>query len=255
MMNSFENKIIAHRGESHDAPENTLSSINLAWKRNVKAVEIDIRLTRDNEIVVIHDSNTQRVSGIKKTIKNTTLDELKLLDIGSYKGQQWKDERIPTLKEVLNTIPHDGKLIIEIKSNLKILYELKRVLSTSGTRFEQIEIIGFNKNTLSRAKKMMPEYRMLWLLNLDYSLPTWLSCVNTDSIINKIEKHSLDGVNVWAGDLLTDSFIAKFKNRGYSIYTWTINDPDKANLLIKKGIDGITTDRAAWVLDQLKSVN
>ncbi|NQU35482.1 MAG: hypothetical protein HQ521_19830 [Bacteroidetes bacterium] len=252
MMNPFKSKIIAHRGESHDAPENTLASINLAWQRNVKAVEIDIRLTRDNEIVVIHDSNTQRVSGIKKTIKNTTLDVLKLLDAGSYKGQEWKDEIIPTLKQVLNTIPHDGKLIIEIKSNLKILYELKRVLSSSGTRFEQIEIIGFNINTLSRAKKMMPEYRMLWLLNLDYSIPTWFAMNNSSKIIKKIEKHNLDGVNVWAGKLLTKNFITEIKKRGYSIYAWTVNDPDKAALLIKHGLDGITTDRAAWMLDQLK---
>ncbi len=252
MMNPFESKIIAHRGESHDAPENTLASINLAWQRNVKAVEIDIRLTRDNEIVVIHDSNTQRVSGIKKTIKDTTFDVLKLLDVGSYKGQQWKDERIPTLKQVLNTIPNDGKLIIEIKSNRKILYELKRVLSKSGIRFEQIEIIGFNINTLSKAKKIMPEYRMLWLLNLDYSLPAWLSWVSIDGIIKKIEKHNLDGVNVWAGKLLTKNFISEIKKRGYSIYAWTINDPDKAALLIKHGLDSITTDRAGWMLNQLK---
>ena len=63
------NKIIAHRGESYDAPENTLAAINLAWKRNVIAVEIDIQLTNDNEIVVIHYKDTLRVSGKKKIIK------------------------------------------------------------------------------------------------------------------------------------------------------------------------------------------
>ncbi len=63
-----ETKIIAHRGESFDAPENTLAAINLAWERKVKAVEVDIHLTYDNEIVVIHDYNTLRVAGVKKSL-------------------------------------------------------------------------------------------------------------------------------------------------------------------------------------------
>ena len=68
-MSKLNELIIAHRGESFDAPENTLDSINLAWERMTKSVEIDIQLTKDNEIVVIHDWDTFRISGKKKIIK------------------------------------------------------------------------------------------------------------------------------------------------------------------------------------------
>ena len=117
--------IIAHRGESYDAPENTLASINLAWERGAEAVEIDVHLSKDNQVVVIHDPNTLRVSGIKKKIKNSTVADLKKLDVGSWKSAEFKNEKIPTLKEVLATVPQSKKLIIEIKSEFKILIFLR----------------------------------------------------------------------------------------------------------------------------------
>jgi len=244
--------IIAHRGESFEAPENTLSSINRAWEKGVKVVEIDIQLTKDKQIVVFHDTNTQRLSGIKKQIKNTTLNELKLLDIGSHKGAAWKGERIPTLNDVLKTIPANGKLIIEIKSNYKILEILKNELQQSQLSPSQIEIIAFNANTLAKAKQLMPQYTMLWLLNLDYTFPWWLYFCSKKQIIKKVNHLKLDGVNVFSGKLLNPSFISSFKNAGLLVYTWTVNNPKIAEQLIYSGIDGITTDRAHWMKLQLK---
>lgn len=251
MINTPEYLIIAHRGESFDAPENTLAAINLAWKRKAKSVEIDIQLTNDNEIVVIHDYDTLRISGKKKTINNSSLKELKLLDAGLYKGEEWRNERIPTLNEVFKTVPSLGKLIIEIKSDEDIIEKLKYELSGSNLKVSQIEIIAFNANTLSKAKKMMPEYKMLWLLDLDYSWPHWLIWMRKQKIVKKIKKLHLDGVNIWAGKLLTKDFVEYFKNAGLLVYTWTVNDPFKAQQLIEFGIDGITTDKAKWMTEQL----
>ncbi len=244
--------IIAHRGESFDAPENTLAAINLAWERGAKAVEIDIRLTADNEIVVIHDEDTSRISGEKKIIDSTSLKELKLLNAGFHKEGNWDTEQIPTLSEVLETVPSDGKLIIEIKSDNSILPKLKHDLSKSKLNYNQIEIIAFNETTLAKAKQLMPEYRMLWLKNLDYMLPSWLVINNNKQIIKKIKELNLDGINVWAGKLLTQSFIKEFKDAGLFVYTWTVDNPDKAKIIINDGIDGLTTNRAGWMMEQLK---
>lgn len=243
------NLIIAHRGESFDAPENTLAAINLAWKRGAKAVEIDIRLTVDNEIVVIHDKDTLRIAGEKKIIKNTTLRELKLLNAGFHKGGRWHNVQIPTLNEVLATVPDDGRLIIEIKSNDSILPKLLSELSQSKLNDKQIEIIAFNENTLAKAKQLMPQYKMLWLLSLDYSLPKWL--VSNKNNISKVKKLNLDGVNVWAGEMLTQSFISEYKKASLLIYSWTVDDSKKAIELFKNGIDGVTTNKAGWMKQQL----
>ena len=251
-MSKLNELIIAHRGESFDAPENTLASINLAWERMAKSVEIDIQLTKDNEIVVIHDYDTLRISGKKKIIKKSSLEELKLLDAGTHKNKEWKNVRIPTLNEVLKTVPVDSRLIIEIKSDERILDMLKHELAQSSLKNSQIELIAFNACTLTRAKQLMPNYKMLWLLDLDYFWPHWIIWINKQSIIKKVKKLNLDGVDVWAGKFLTRSFIEKFKKKGLLVYTWTVNRPEKAKLLIENGIDGITTDRASWMSEQLK---
>jgi len=244
--------IVAHRGESYVAPENTLAAINLAWQRGAKSVEIDIQLTKDHEIVVIHDYDTIRISGEKKIIEKSTLEELKLLDAGSHKGEEWKGEVIPTLNEVLKTVPPQGKLIIEIKSDQLILEKLKYELSQSRLKTSQIEIIAFNLKTLAKARQLIPGYKMLWLLDLDYYLPWWLCWINKQKIIKKVKKLQLEGINVWAGKLLTRDFINVFKKSGLLVYAWTVNDPQIARQLIEFGIDGITTDRAEWLTEQLK---
>lgn len=250
-MDAPEMLLIAHRGESFDAPENTLASINLAWERKAKAVEIDIHLTKDNEVVVIHDYNTKRISGVKKVIKDSTLAQLKLPDFGSFKNEKWTDERIPTLKEVLRTVPKDGKIIIEIKSSDQILSKLNYELSNSGLKNSQIEIIAYNSNTLAKAKHIMPNHKMLWLLDLDYSWPHWLLRVNTHKIIQKVKTLNLDGVDVWAGKILNKDFIFTLKNACLLVYCWTVDDPKKARQLKEYGIDGITTNRPAWMKEQL----
>lgn len=252
---NFNNKIIAHRGESFEAPENTLASINLAWEKGATSVEIDIRLTRDNEIVVIHDKNTKRTAQKWMYIKYSTLSKLKTLDVGLYKGLKWKNQRIPTLKEVLKTIPDYGKLILEIKSDKKILKKLQEELIHSGLNNNQIEIIAFNLKTLHRAKKLMPQYKMLWLLNLDYYLPKWLLKIDTKKIIQKTKESALDGINVWAGKALNENFISDIKNENLDIYVWTVNSPTKAKWLFENSIDGIATDKASWLKEELNKEN
>ena len=250
-MKSVNELIIAHRGESYDAPENTLAAINLAWERKIKSIEIDIHLTKDAEIAVIHDNDTMRISGVKRTVSKSSLEELKLLDAGSYKSEKWKGESIPALCQVLSTLPAEGKIIIEIKSDENILGKLKTELSQANLKNRQIEIIAFNVRILEKARLLMPEYRLLWLLDLDYFWPSRICMANRGKIIRMIKKLQLNGVDVWAGKLLNEEFIRAFHDEGLLVYAWTVNDPLKAYQLISSGVDGITTDRAGWMTEQL----
>ena len=243
--------IIAHRGESFDAPENTMAAINLAWERGAEAVEVDVQLSKDNEVVVIHDFNTRRLTGVNRKVKNQTLDELKKLDVGSWKDIQWKGEQIPTIKEVLNSIPDGKKLIIEIKSSAAIIPFLKSEVERCNLKTEQIEIIGFDLKTIVQTKKLMPQYKMLWLLDLDY---IWINRIFKPSIskaISKAKKYNLDGLNVWAGKMLDQKIIQKVHDSGLLLYCWTVNDVAKARDLFNWGIDGITTDGAQWLNSHL----
>ena len=243
--------IIAHRGESYVAPENSLSAINQAWEKGAKAVEIDVHLAADHEIVVIHDKHTGRIGDVKYLIAKSSLQKLKGVDIGRKNAPDYAGENIPTLLEVIKIIPRDRKLIIEIKCGNEIIVPLTETLQKSGLENDQFEIISFDLNTLSLAKKAMPQYNMLWLLDLDYYWPHWLLRTNPAKIIKKVIRNKLNGVNAWAGKALDKSFVNAFKKEGLLVYAWTVNEPAKTETLLGNGIDAITTDRAAWLTGQL----
>ncbi len=251
MHKNIDKLLIAHRGESYLAPENTLAAISLAWQKGAKAVEIDVQLTTDNEIVVIHDYSTKILGDINRTVKKSTLCQLKEIDVGVFKGSEWKEERIPTLAEVLQTVPNTGKLIVEIKSDNKIVPVLAAQIKQSGLSNSQIEIISFNFNVISECKKQLPEYKMLWLLYLDYYLPAWLIIINKSKILKKITKSNLNGISVWAGKTINENFVTYFKSKNLLVYTWTVNNVSLASDLIEMGVDAITSDRASWLKGQL----
>lgn len=235
--------LIAHRGESTYAVENSLASISLAWKQGVKAVEVDVRLTSDNQIAVIHDAHTGRVTDQRKVVAKSTLQELQALSL-KLDGKQ-VDESIPTLAEVLQTVPTGRKLIIEVKSGKRIIPHLVKLLQTTTLETDQIEVICFNKRVLAKLKAALPMYCMYWLLNLDYRRPHWLLLIRPKQLAKKVQRMGLDGVDVWAGKMLDQKFIAEFKKLRLTVYAWTVNDLDQALALKKAGLDGLTTDKAA----------
>lgn len=245
--------IIAHRGESFNAPENTLYSINLAWENGADAVEVDIRLTKDNQVVVIHDAHTWRVSRKFRWISNTELKVLKKLDVGKYKNIKYKGEKIPTLHEVLGSVPKGRKILIEIKSDRKIIPYLKNVINNLALQTNQIEIISFNLGTLIEVRKQLPKLSIFWILSLDYYWIRKLFRPSINRIISKAIKYNMNGLDLWAGRMLDVEVVRKIKSAELKLYTWTINNPKKAKSLFNMGVDGITTDRAKWLKNQLES--
>ena len=112
-------KVIAHRGASHESPENTLASIRRAIDLNVDCIEIDVHLSKDHVPVVIHDDTVERTTSSKEKLRITdlTLQEIKKLDAGSWYNPSFKDENIPTLKEVLELDFKGCNLMIEMKKS------------------------------------------------------------------------------------------------------------------------------------------
>jgi glycerophosphoryl diester phosphodiesterase len=247
--------IIAHRGESFKAPENTISSINLAWEKGADAIEIDVRLTKDNQIVVIHDSHTKRVSGKYKRISKSNLEELRNLDVGKYKNSKYTGEKIPTLQEVLKTVTEGKKILIEIKSHRKVVPFLKELIDNSGLQKNQIEIISFNLKTLIKVKRQIPYCEVFWVSAFNYCNICRFLKMPLNTIINKAIKYNLNGLDLLAHGILDAEKVKKIKSAGLKLYVWTVNDPEKARYLLNAGVDGITTDRAKWIKDQLEIMN
>jgi glycerophosphoryl diester phosphodiesterase len=149
-----QNTFIAHRGASYLAPENTVSAAKLAWELGADAVEIDIHISKDNRIMVIHDKDTKRTCLSKKnlTIADTPSTLLRDLDAGIWKDAKFKGEKIPYLTEIIETLPAGKTLVVEIKCGIEIIPPLVRGMEKCKKK-EQIVFIAFDWKTMVEVKK------------------------------------------------------------------------------------------------------
>ena len=154
---------VAHRGASFDAPENTVAAASLAWRQRADAVEVDVHLSQDGRLVVIHDPNTRRTTGVNRKVVRQTLGDLRALDAGRWKGVEWLDEKIPTLEEVLASVPPGRRLFIEIKSRANTAAELVKVMARTHCRPAQIIFIGFSWPVMTSLKRKFPQIEVCWL--------------------------------------------------------------------------------------------
>lgn len=244
-------EIIAHRGASYLAPENTVASAKLAWEKNADAVEVDVYLSADEQVVVIHDRTTKRTAGEELDVATSTAEQLRCLDVGSFKNEAYAGERIPVLEEIIETLPAGKRLFVEIKCGPEVLPALERIIAESGKR-SQIVIIGFGFDTVTASKRLMPDLPTYWLVGTkkDEQTEQWIP--HSGALADQAAAAGLDGLNVhWAG--ITKEFARSVRKAGLGLYVWTVNDSVEAARLAKIGIDGITTDRPGWLRNELSA--
>lgn len=242
-------EIIAHRGASHDAPENTVAAIKLAWGQRADASESDIFLSKDGKIVAIHDKDTRRVAGVDKRVAELTLAELRRLDVGRWKGDSFAGERIPTLAELLATVPPGKRVFIEVKCGPEIVPELDRVLRAARLKPGQTAVISFHADVIAAVKKARPDLAAYWIVSLKARKgkqpPT------AKALIAKAKAIRADGLDLSASPVLDRGYAQTVKAAGLKLYVWTVNDPAVARRMVEIGVDGITTDRPGWLRDRL----
>ncbi|WP_152053585.1 glycerophosphodiester phosphodiesterase [Tautonia marina] len=242
---------VAHRGESADAPENTLAAFNLAWQRGVPAIELDVHLTADDRLIVIHDASTKRTTGVDLLVKESTLDQLRPLDAGSWKGEQWAGEPLPTLEEALATIPDGGLCLIEVKVGPEAVPALVRAVEASGKSAEQLAVISFHAETIAEAKRRLPELQMYYLSGFrrDDQTGEWTPTI--EDLISTALEIRADGLDLAYRGPYDADLVRRIRDAGLSFHVWTVDDPEVARIFVDLGVDSITTNRAAWLRDQL----
>lgn len=233
-------EIIAHRGASYIAPENTVVSANLAWKLKADAVECDIYLSSDGKIIASHDANTKRTSGQNFTIKNTPAEDLRKLDVGSFKGEAYKGEKIPFLEELMATVPPGKELVVEIKCGPEVLDPLKKSIG-AASRNIKFTFIAFDFNTISHTKDAFPDNPCYWL------------CSDPEQYkknIGLVKDAGLEGVSLSYG-LINEEVAKHINDLGLGLFTWTVDDPEVAKQMVALGVRGITTNRPDYIREQL----
>ncbi len=237
-----QSTIIAHRGASHFAPENTVASAKMAWQLGADAVELDIHLSKDNRIMVIHDNSTKRTCSGKTNliIKKTPSILLRDLDAGSWKGKEFKGEKIPYLKEMIATVPEGKQLVVEIKCGKEVLPELKKCVDKSG-KASQIVFICFDWDVIVQAQKEFPDNKCYWLSSSKSGL---------NKKIKLAAENGLAGVDL-KYSIITKEVVDLAKANHLEVLTWTVDNPEEAKKLEKMGVTGITTNRPKWLKEEM----
>lgn len=245
--------IVAHRGASHDAPENTLAAFRLAWEQGADAIEGDFYLTQDGEIVCIHDANTKRTGGVDLSVPASTLAKLRRLDVGRWKDPKWQGERIPALADVLAAVPAGKKIYIEIKCGPEIVPHLPPVLEQSGLKPEQTIVISFNDKVIDAVRRQIPGINAHWLTGFKQDKVTRTFQPTPDKVLETLERIQASGLDVNANRTIVDAaFVKRLRDKQLEFHVWTVNDAELARHFQQLGADSLTTDRPGFLRQQLE---
>ena len=233
--------IIAHRGVSFDLPENSLPAFNISWNHATDGIEGDFHLTKDGAIVCIHDEDTGRVCKQNLIVRDSTLKELKALDL-DYKGTENLQIKIPTLAEVLEILPVGKKIFIEVKCGSEIVKPLLGELSRSKLNSNDAVIISFDEEVIKEFKLIAPNYRALLLYSYE------AGC-NINKLIDVMRNIKADGLST--DNELSKTLVEQTINAGFEYHSWTIDSIHVAQKLINWGSSSITTNKPGHLIQQL----
>jgi len=238
--------IIAHRGASEDAPENTLAAFHLAWEQGADGIEVDLHLSKDGHVVCIHDEDTRKVAGRKLVVRQSTLEELRELDVGARHHERFRGERIPTLDEVLDIVP-PGKLVyLDIKAGREIIGPILTALQASGLDAGQVVFLAFDAEIVREIKERAPQYRVHWLCRVRKGRIFGGFRPTLKEVKNTLGESGADGFASRHSDI-DDDFVTAVIAGGYEHHVWTVNCVELAARFGRLGTTSIITDAPARV--------
>jgi len=222
--------IVAHRGASSLAPENTMAAVYKALELGIPWVEIDVHRTRDSVLVILHDETLDRTTNGKGEVARKRLNELAELDAGSWFGPEFAGEPIPTLEEVLLACKDKAVVLIELKGarTEKLTVELVRELDMT----DQVIIQSFDHQAVAKAKTLAPEIPTFILVRQDN---------NAQGLVNTAKFYNADGIGI-RRNLLTPELIVLAHEESLVIIPWTVDDPTEMKEFLQLGVDGIITN-------------
>lgn len=235
--------IVAHRGASAAAPENTLAALRLAWELGVESSEIDIRLTRDGEVVLLHDATTARTGGLDRRIDTLTLDEARALDVGAWKDARYAGERIPTLAEALAATPPGRMLFVEIKTGAADAETIAAAIIAADPRPRgaTLALQAYDPDALAAVAGRVPGVETYWAVDPERDderrFRPYAQVVIEAAQARKFTGLALDHRAVDA------DFAAAVRAAGLVLDVWTVNDRALIQVWRERGARWIETDR------------
>lgn len=241
--------IFAHRGASAYAPENTLSAFELAIEHGADAIEFDVQLSADDQVVVIHDSTVDRTTDGSGRVRQLTLSVLKQLDAGAYFDSAFLDERIPTLDEVFDAVGNRILMNIELKPEFSSRYLLPEKVAQAIRRHHmqaRVLFSSFDPLILRQMKRFLPEIPC-GLLALP-GFGGWLM----RSLVGKI--YRFEALHPHYSSV-SARMVQEIHHSGQRLHVYTVNQPEQMARLFRLGVDGIFTDDPNLAVKTLREIH
>ena len=250
--------LICHRGESKDAPENTLPAYRMAVERGF-GFECDIYLSADKRLFTFHDGNLKRTTDGAHTEKCTeaswaeTVSKVNVGGWGQWKNSKYDPTRPALLEEVLE-LARDGRFIyVEVKGNnpewvpyIKEIFAKQKKATPKNVLF-----ITFGDKVCAELKRQMPEYKAYWLTGAKRGWKKDARPITVDYVLAKLKETGADGVDCqFNPDVITAEFVKAVRDAGYEFHMWTIDDLENAKLAFSRGAQTVTTNCAKKLLDE-----
>lgn len=245
-------KIIAHRGASLEAPENTIPAILLAWQEKADGVEIDVRLTADGKVILLHDESTARTSRHAMYVAEQPWEALRGIDVGAWKSPRFRNTPIPLLRDVLKMVPSGRRLWVEIKCGEEILDPLKKELDVQRLPPQAIGFLGFSAHLMGVVKRTFPKHPVFWNVEPrghEHAPHPW----TPEQLIETVRNYSLDGLSVGYSDAVDDWFVKTVLDMGVDLMVWVVDDEHVATRLSRAGVPALMTNRPAYLRHRLHS--
>jgi glycerophosphoryl diester phosphodiesterase len=227
-------KRIAHRGASGEYPENTRLAFVKAIEARADIIELDCQITRDGHIVIFHDESLMRTAGVRGTVKNKTLEQLKRLDVGQWKNRFHRGERILTLEEALETIGGKADLCLEIKSypgsapgiELKILFTLSHY-----DYLDRTILSSFDYRCLARVRDLAPETSIGVIFGSNVKENPFDAVKDLGAASIYVQK-----------ELASRNFLEQAWQEGLDVHVWTVNAVRDLEVFAAMGVQGLVSD-------------
>jgi glycerophosphoryl diester phosphodiesterase len=235
--------VFGHRGASAYAPMNTLPAFELAAALGAHGVELDVHLSQDKHLIVLHDFTVDHTTDGEGYARDMILAQLKELDAGSWKEGKYRGVRIPTLDEVFESVGRQLYINVEIKSGTAETDGVEQAVAACIERhnMQQRAIVSsFNPLALKRFRELLPEVPIGYLYVSD-----------EQPFIEIIQELAHEARH--PQDTMIDlAYMDRARKNGYRVNTWTVNDPKRAVELHNMSVDGIITDKPDVILEALR---
>ncbi len=220
--------VVAHRAGAFTGPENTLAAVERAIELGADYVEIDVQQTADGHVVVVHDRDLMKLAGVPLVIEQSTLKELKQVDIGSSFAPQYADQRIAELSELLSACRGRIGVVIELKKYGRAngLEEAVVRCVESLAMANEVVLMSLDRPTTRKLRELRPRWKVGQI---------------TAVAVGDLTKDDVDILSV-SSSLATVALINRAQRRGQEVFVWTVNDPVLLSVMVSRGVDGVITD-------------